>query len=122
MKSKSTATLLAFFLGMFGAHKFYLGDNGMGILYIIITLFGWILFFIPTLILYIAVIIEFILLLVMTESDFDVKYNNSVSSNPSINNKKNSIETINHLHEMKEKGILSEEEFIQKKDELMKHV
>ena len=34
MKSKSTAYLLWFFLGGFGAHKFYLGKTGMGILYL----------------------------------------------------------------------------------------
>ena len=33
MKSKSTAYLLWFFLGGFGAHKFYLGKTGTGILY-----------------------------------------------------------------------------------------
>lgn len=34
-KSKVTAGLLALFLGGFGAHKFYLGKTGMGILYLI---------------------------------------------------------------------------------------
>jgi TM2 domain-containing membrane protein YozV len=34
MKSKTTAYLLWFFLGVFGAHKFYLGRVGMGILYL----------------------------------------------------------------------------------------
>ena len=34
MKSKTTAYLLWFFLGIFGVHKFYLGKIGMGILYL----------------------------------------------------------------------------------------
>lgn len=34
MKSTLTAYLLWFFLGLLGAHKFYLGKTGMGILYI----------------------------------------------------------------------------------------
>ena len=34
MKSKGVAYLLWFFLGFFGAHKFYLGKVGMGILYL----------------------------------------------------------------------------------------
>lgn len=34
MKSKGTAYLLWFFLGGLGAHKFYLGKIGMGILYL----------------------------------------------------------------------------------------
>jgi TM2 domain-containing membrane protein YozV len=29
-RSKMTAALLAFFLGAIGAHRFYLGNNGMG--------------------------------------------------------------------------------------------
>lgn len=34
-KSKMTAGLLGIFLGGFGAHKFYLGKTGMGILYLV---------------------------------------------------------------------------------------
>lgn len=37
-KSKLIAAILAFFLGLFGAHKFYLGDTKNGILYL---LFCW---------------------------------------------------------------------------------
>ena len=33
MKSKSTATILAFFTGMFGVHRFYLGQKLWGIIY-----------------------------------------------------------------------------------------
>ena len=33
-KSDTTAILLAFFLGSFGAHRFYLGETGWGILYV----------------------------------------------------------------------------------------
>lgn len=35
MKSKTTAYLLWFFLGVLGIHKFYLGKTGMGILYLL---------------------------------------------------------------------------------------
>lgn len=35
MKSKGVAYLLWFFLGMFSAHKFYLGKIGIGILYLL---------------------------------------------------------------------------------------
>jgi len=34
MKSKTTAYLLWFFLGLLGAHKFYLNKTGVGILYL----------------------------------------------------------------------------------------
>ena len=56
MRNKTTAAVLAFFLGGVGGHKFYLGQNGMGVLYV---LFCWT--FIPAFIAW----IEFILLLVM---------------------------------------------------------
>jgi TM2 domain-containing membrane protein YozV len=44
-KARSTALLLTFFLGGLGAHRFYLGQPGLGILY---AVFVWTL--IPTLI------------------------------------------------------------------------
>lgn len=34
-KSKTTFVLLALFLGGFGAHRFYLGNIGLGILYLV---------------------------------------------------------------------------------------
>ena len=64
-KSKLVAALLALFLGGFGIHKFYLGRIGWGIIYL---LFFWT--FIPGLIAF----IEFILLLVMSDEDFNRKY------------------------------------------------
>ena len=35
MKSKSTAILLLLFFGGLGAHKFYLGNNLLGVLYLV---------------------------------------------------------------------------------------
>lgn len=53
-KSKATTTLLALFLGTLGAHKFYLGSWGAGIVYIFITLAA---FSQPALALYLLVLI-----------------------------------------------------------------
>ena len=64
-KSRIAAALLAFFLGGFGIHKFYLGQIGLGILYL---LFCWT--FIPAMI----ALVEFILLLVMSDERFNFKY------------------------------------------------
>lgn len=64
-KSRVVAALLAFFLGGFGAHKFYLGQVGMGLLYL---LFFW------TAIPAIVAFVEFILLLVMSDEVFARKY------------------------------------------------
>jgi TM2 domain-containing membrane protein YozV len=64
-KSRIAAALFAFFLGGFGGHKFYLGQIGLGILYLI---FFWT--FIPA----IVAFIEFILLLTMSDETFNQKY------------------------------------------------
>ncbi|RXM50694.1 MULTISPECIES: TM2 domain-containing protein [unclassified Chryseobacterium] len=66
MKSKSTAALLAFFLGGLGIHRFYLGQNVMGILYLI---FCWT--FIPALIAF----FDFFVFIFMSENRFNYKYN-----------------------------------------------
>lgn len=67
MKRKTIAALLAFFLGGLGAHKFYLGKVFQGIFYL---LFCW------TCIPSIIALIESILFLTMSESEFNRKYNN----------------------------------------------
>jgi len=68
-KSKIVAALLGIFLGGFGIHKFYLGSIGMGILYLI---FFWT--FIPA----IVGFIEGLLLLAMTDQDFNSKYGGAI--------------------------------------------
>jgi TM2 domain-containing membrane protein YozV len=65
-KNKIVAGLLALFLGGLGIHKFYLGRNGWGIIYLI---FFWT--FIPAIIAF----FEAIILLVMNEDRFDEKFN-----------------------------------------------
>jgi TM2 domain-containing membrane protein YozV len=40
-KSKSTAALLAFFLGGAGIHRFYLGYTGIGFTQLFLLLGGW---------------------------------------------------------------------------------
>ncbi|MDI9335153.1 MAG: TM2 domain-containing protein [Cytophagales bacterium] len=64
-KSRIAAALFAFFLGAFGGHKFYLGQVGLGILYLV---FFWT--FIPALVAF----IEFILFLTMSDEVFNQKY------------------------------------------------
>ena len=59
-KDKIVAALLCFFLGMLGAHKFYENKVGTGILYLLIFLVGWILFFVPTIILAIVCIVDLV--------------------------------------------------------------
>jgi hypothetical protein len=64
-KSRLAAVLLAFFLGSFGAHKFYLGRIGLGFLYLVFFWTG-----IPALL----GLIEAIIYLTMTEQAFTAKY------------------------------------------------
>ncbi len=66
MRQKSTAAVLAFFLGGVGGHKFYLGEIGWGIIY---AIFFWT--YIPT----IVGFVEAIVLVSMSQDDFDQKYN-----------------------------------------------
>ena len=68
-----TAALLAFFLGVFGAHKFYLGYNTQGVVMLLVSVLGLILI-IPTLIIGIIAFIEFILYVVKTDAEFEVLY------------------------------------------------
>jgi hypothetical protein len=64
-KSRIAAALLAFFLGGFGIHKFYLGRVIWGFLYL---LFCWT--FIPAIVSF----IEFIVYLCMSDESFAAKY------------------------------------------------
>lgn len=131
MKSKSTTVLLAFFLGAFGAHRFYLGQIGLGVTYL---LFCWT--FIPAII----AIIDFFGFLFMSEEKFNRKYNGTneiavVAATPNNNNNVNTVainmggpignatvsasEEIVKLFELKEKGIITQEEFDLKKKTIL---
>ena len=66
-KTKTAATLFAFFLGAFGAHKFYLGAWGWGLLYLV---FCWT--YIPLLL----AIVETVRYIVLKDDDFQERYSN----------------------------------------------
>jgi TM2 domain-containing membrane protein YozV/RNA polymerase subunit RPABC4/transcription elongation factor Spt4 len=63
--NKTTAGLLAIFLGTVGVHKFYLGQTGMGILYLLFCWTG-----VPS----IVALIEGIIYLTMSDAEFAQKY------------------------------------------------
>jgi len=65
MKNKTTALLLCFFFGGLGIHRFYLGKTGTGFL-MLFTLGG----------LGVWTLIDFIVLISISEKDFGKKYNN----------------------------------------------
>ena len=64
MKDKNLAGILALFLGAFGIHRFYLGQVGLGILYVMFFYFSWIF-----------ALIDAIVFFSMDEDYFDRKYN-----------------------------------------------
>lgn len=123
MKSKTTAAILAILLGGIGVHRFYLNQTGLGLLYL---LFCWT--FIPL----IVSLIDFIWLLTMDENRFNLKFNTLYQpmqpsnttitvNNGAMNNQTNNSasEEIKRLYEMKEKGIITQEEFDLKKKLLL---
>jgi len=72
MKDKTNAALLALFLGPIGAHKFYLGRTGVGVLYLVLCC-TFVLTFIPAFLGF----IDFIILALMDKDEFNRRYNGS---------------------------------------------
>jgi len=69
-KSKIVAGLLALFLGGLGVHKFYLGCTKEGIIMLLIWLFGFFLFGIPSLVIVIIAFIEALIYFFKSDEDF----------------------------------------------------
>lgn len=74
MKDKNTAALLAFLLGGFGAHKFYLGKTTEGWWYLAALIAGFWTVIIPIIIL-IVCLIDAIKLFSMDDDAFNAEYN-----------------------------------------------
>ena len=73
-KSKVAAGILAIFLGGLGIHKFYLGYTVPGVIFLLLTFFGWLLLFIPNIVISIIVIIEGIIYLTKSDEEFEQTY------------------------------------------------
>jgi TM2 domain-containing membrane protein YozV len=132
MKDKTTAGVLALLLGGIGAHKFYLGQTGAGIVYL---LFCW------TLIPGIVGLIEGISLLTMNQALFDARHNGVMLAAPGYMaalpapQPQNIVVNLAQptgpaagqdvatqlkaLHELKLAGALTEEEFAAQKKKLL---
>ena len=68
-KSKVAAGLLAIFFGYLGAHKFYLGHTGAGVLILLLNLFLWWTIIVPAII-ELVCFIEGIIYLVKSDEEF----------------------------------------------------
>ncbi|MEL6670343.1 MAG: NINE protein [Bacteroidota bacterium] len=86
MKNKRTAATLAFFGGFAGLHKFYLQEEGTGVFYLILSIIGINLGLMPLAAL--LGIIDCIVLLNMSEGDFNQKYNGKENEKERVNPKK----------------------------------
>ena len=77
-KNKVAAGLLAIFLGGWGIHKFYLGYNGPGLVFLLVNTIGfavtWIMLFIPNIVLGVIALVEGILYLTKTDEEFEQTY------------------------------------------------
>ena len=72
-KNRIVAALLAFFLGVFGVHKFYLGKGGAGLTMLLCGTIGWLLV-LPGVFAAVTAFIEFIIYLLTSDEEFDRKY------------------------------------------------
>ena len=122
MKSKSTAYLLWFFLGLLGAHKFYLNKTGMGILYF--CTFG--IFFIGWFIDLFTLGSQVDTYNALFGRQFGANNNNNNVNNIVVNvpgnaggSMPNISDQLNKLHELKEKGILTEDEYNTQKTKVL---
>ena len=80
MKEKIIAALLAFFLGEWGIHKFYLNEQEAGKKYLIWCIVGictsWLVIgLIPLLVLLVKKLVDCFTILFMSDQEFDEKYN-----------------------------------------------
>ncbi len=120
MRNRTAAILICFFGGYFGIHKFYLGKNIQGILYLI---FCW------TCIPGIISFFEFLGLCFMSDREFDARFNYDTAPNalsqgsnyrvaPS-RSKQEATSTLYELKKLYEDGIITAEEYEVKRRKML---
>jgi|TARA_R110000764_G_scaffold178233_1_gene264393 TM2 domain-containing membrane protein YozV len=83
MKDRKTAILLCFFLGPIGVHRFYLGQTGYGIFYLLtLGLIG------------ILPLADFIIWLLGSNEAFDKKYNSQAIQREQSQTQKEMLEAL----------------------------
>ena len=120
MRNRTAAILICFFGGYFGIHKFYLGNNVQGILYLI---FSWT--FIPAIISF----FDFLGLCFMSDREFDAKFNyasvNTLDRSPNYpvvqptKSSKDATATLYDLKKLYEDGIITAEEYEVKRRKML---
>jgi len=109
MKDKSTAAVLALFTGGLGGQKFYLGKSGSGVMSI---MFCW------TMIPAFVGLVEAIQLALMNQKEFNLRYNTEYLL-PAVAPQPPPQQQPQNLHELKQVGALTAEEFQEQKRRLL---
>ena len=76
-KTKSTALLLALLIGVLGAHKFYMGSWGWGIVQIVLCATGVL---IP--VAFLVALVDMIRMILMTDEEFRIKASSFETKGP----------------------------------------
>lgn len=72
--NRFVAGLLALLLGGLGVHKFYMGKNKAGVVMLLVSIFGIILLFLPTIIIALIAFVEAIIYFLSSDEAFHEKY------------------------------------------------
>lgn len=120
-KSRGVYILLAFILGYFGVHKFYVNKVGSGVLYLVLSMLSWLI--VPAIILVILVLVDIITALVSSDEEFNGRNVGAIATTSRVITtsvdtkveKDSYIDEIERLNKLKDSGILSEKEFEAKK-------
>lgn len=137
MKSKTTAGVLGILFGEIGAHWFYLGKPGKGVLYLCCFLLTFWTVWVP-IVQAIIVFVEGLLLLCMDDAKFDSEYNKtsespaasqsdrvyikkeaSASSMATMQNNTSKTESLFELKKLFDAGVLTQEEFDNEKKKIL---
>ncbi|SEH86432.1 TM2 domain-containing protein [Paracoccus alkenifer] len=73
-RSRVVAGLLAVFFGYLGVHKFYLGYNRAGLIMLAGSMLGWIMLFIPSILVWIVAMAEAVIYLTRSDEQFHDTY------------------------------------------------
>tara|TARA_B100001250_G_scaffold337612_2_gene304434 strand:+ start:781 stop:1182 length:402 start_codon:yes stop_codon:yes gene_type:complete len=129
-KDKTIAIILCIFLGCFGAQRFYLGDTTMGLVWLlgywfVIVPVGYlfcftIILFPVGMLLLLAPLVDLVPIMRMSDQEWADKYNNGELQASPRSNTADTADELEKLHELKSKGVLTEKEFQDKKEQLLK--
>ena len=124
-KNMVVAYLLWFFIGWFGVHRFYLGKISSGVAQLLLLVIGWIttLIFVGWLLL-IPLFVwwaldAYFVQLYVTEYNAQIGVNSSSITLNKSGSISDDLDQLEKLHSLKEKGVITEKEYQQRKAQIM---